>query len=180
VLVKDKFLRVSLLVLGLFFLFSLPGATAAEKIGFVDVQEILLKSDAGEKASEEFRQVLAKHKSQLQAKERELKKLKEELERKRSVLKKAALKDKENAYQNKIENYRLAVKTANEELKARDAKLSKALVPEIMKLAGMIGEKDKYSVIFDVGTIPVPHFTRENDLTKRIIDELNRTYKPGK
>lgn len=177
---KDKFLRVSLLVLGLFFLFSLPGAVAAEKIGFVDVQEILLKSDAGEKASEEFKQVLAKHKSQLQAKEIELKKLKEELERKRSVLKRAALKNKENAYQNKIKSYQLAVKTANEELKARDAKLSKALVPEIMKIAGMIGEKENYSVIFDVGTMPVPYFPRENDLTKRVIDELNRTYRPEK
>jgi len=179
-LMKDKFVRVLPLILGLFFLCSTSMAFAAEKIGFVDVREIMVNSDAGKKASEEFKKAFEKNKVQIQAKETELKKLKEELEKQRSILTEVALKDKESAYQKKFRDYQLMVKDANEELQTRDQELSKAMLPEIMKVINSIGEKDKYSVIFDIGTIPFPYIAKEKDLTKQVIDEFNRTYKPKK
>jgi len=177
---KDKFLRVLPLVLGLFFLCSTSIAVAAEKIGFVDVRDIMVNSDAGKKASAEFKKAFEKNKAQIQAKETELKKLKEELEKQKTILTEAALKDKESAYQKKFRDYQLMVKDANEELQTRDQELSKAMLPEIMKVINSIGEKDKYSVIFDIGTIPFPYIAKEKDLTKQVIDEFNRTYKPKK
>jgi len=177
---KDKFLRILPLVFGFVFLFSLPLTWAAEKIGFVNVREIMVNSTEGKKASEEFKKVFEKNKGQIQAKEAELKKLKEDLEKQRSLLKEAALKEKENSYQKKFREYQQIVKDANEDLQTRDQELSKTILPEIMKVVSAIGEKEKYSAIFDVGSIPMPYFSKENDLTKRVTDEFNRTYKPKK
>jgi len=177
---KDKFLKVLPLVFGLVFLCSLPVAIAADKIGFVDVREVMLNSTEGKKASEEFKKTFEKNKAQISAKETELKKLKEDLEKQRSILKEAALKEKESAYQKKFRDYQLMVKDANEELQSRDQELSKAMLPEIMKVIGAIGTKEKYTAILDVGTMPVPYFSKENDLTKRVIEEFNQTYKPKK
>ena len=51
--------------------------------------------------------------------EAQMRKLKEDLEKQRSVLKESALKEKEQAYQKKFRDYQLMVKDANEELQIK-------------------------------------------------------------
>jgi outer membrane protein len=116
----------------------------------------------------------------LQEKEVELKKLKDELEKQRPLLKDDVMKERELAYQKKFRDYQLLVKDSNEELQARDQDLSKKLIPDILKLVQAIGEKEKYSMIVDVSAIPLAYYSKENDLTKRVIEEFNKTYKPKK
>jgi outer membrane protein len=72
------------------------------------------------------------------------------------------------------------VKDTNEELQAKDQDLSKKMIPDILKLVQSIGEKEKYSMIVDVSAIPLAYFSKDNDLTKRVIEEFNKTYKPKK
>ena len=90
------------------------------------------------------------------------------------------MKEKELAYQKKFRDYQIIVKDSNEELQAKDQELSKKMIPEILKLVQSIGEREKYSMIVDVSAIPLAYYSKENDLTKRVIDEFNKTYKPKK
>jgi outer membrane protein len=152
-------------------------AFAAEKIGFIDMREIMLKSDAGKKAAEDFGKLYEKDRAVIQQKEAEMRKLKEELDKQRTVLKENALKEKEAAYQKKFRDYQLMVKDANEELQARDQELSKKLVPEILKVINAIGDKEKYTLIIDLGSTPVAYFAKENNLTQKVIEEFNKTSK---
>jgi outer membrane protein len=119
-------------------------------------------------------------KATIQDRETELKKLKDELEKQRPLLKEEAMKDKELAYQKKFRDYQLLVKDSNEELQAKDQELSKKMIPEILKLVQTIGEKEKFSMIVDISAIPIAYYSKENDLTKRVIEEFNKTYKPKK
>jgi len=155
-------------------------AAAAEKTGFVDIREIMLTSSAGKKAAEDFKKSFEKDKAAIQEKETELKKLKDELEKQRPLLKEDVMKEKELAYQKKFRDYQIMVKDSNEELQAKDQDLSKKMIPEILKLVQSIGEKEKYSMIVDISAIPLAYYSKENDLTKRVIDEFNKTYKPKK
>ena len=70
-------------------------AAAAEKMGFVDVQEVMLTSNAGKKEAEDFKKAFEKEKAAIQEKEAELKKLKDELEKQRPLLKEEVMKEKE-------------------------------------------------------------------------------------
>jgi outer membrane protein len=160
--------------------FAASPALAAEKTGFVDIREIMLTSTAGKKAAEEFKKAFEKDKTAIQEKEAELKKLKDELEKQRPLLKEEVMKEKELAYQKKFRDYQLLVKDSNEELQARDQDLSKKMIPDILKLVQAIGEKEKYSMIVDVSAIPLAYFSKENDMTKRVVEEFNKTYKPKK
>jgi outer membrane protein len=155
-------------------------AAAAEKTGFVDIREVMLSSAAGKKAADDFKKAFEKNKTAIQDREAELKKLKDDLEKQRPLLKEEAMKDRELAYQNKFRDYQLLVKDSNEELQAKDQDLSKKMVPEILKLVQSIGEKEKYSLIVDISAIPVAYYAKENDLTKRVIEDFNKTYKPKK
>ena len=173
--------RSGLLISMVFVILSLvlcgTCAFAAEKIGFIDMREIMLKSDAGKKAAEDFGKLYEKDRAIIQQKEAEMRKLKEELDKQRTVLKENAMKEKEAAYQKKFRDYQLMVKDANEELQARDQELSKKLVPEILKVINAIGDKEKYTLIIDLGSTPVAYFTKENNLTQKVIEEFNKTFK---
>jgi outer membrane protein len=155
-------------------------AAAAEKTGFVDIREVMLSSSAGKKAAEDFKKTYEKEKAAIQDRENELKKLKDDLEKQKPLLKEDVMKEKELAYQKKFRDYQILVKDSNEELQAKDQELSKKMLPEILKLVQAIGEKEKFSMIIDVGQIPVAYYSKENDLTKRVIEEFNKTYKPKK
>ena len=158
--------------------FAAPPVSAAEKTGFVDIREIMLTSTAGKKAAEDFKKAFEKDKAAIQEKEAELKKLKDELEKQRPLLKEEVMKERETAYQKKFRDYQLLVKDSNEELQAKDQDLSKKLIPEILRLVQAIGEKEKFSMIVDVSAIPLAYYSKENDLTKRVVEEFNKTYKP--
>ena len=173
--------RSCLLISIIFVILSLTlcgtWAFAAEKIGFIDMREIMLKSDAGKKASEDFGKLYEKDKAMIQKREVEMKKLKDDLDKQRTVLTESAMKEKEAAYQKKFRDYQLMVKDANEELQTRDQELSKKLVPDILKVINAIGDKEKYTLIIDVGTTPVAYFAKENNLTQKVIEEFNKTFK---
>jgi outer membrane protein len=167
-------------ILILALVFAASPAAATEKTGFVDVREIMLTSSAGKKAAEDFKKAFEKDKEAIQEKEAELKKLKDELEKQRPLLKEEVIKEKETAYQKKFRDYQIMVKDSNEELQAKDQDLSKKMIPEILKIVQAIGEKEKYNMIVDVSAIPLAYYAKENNLTKRVVDEFNKTYKPKK
>ncbi|HOG07179.1 MAG: OmpH family outer membrane protein [Syntrophales bacterium] len=174
-----RFLLLSLGgMLCLALLICIPEVQAAEKTGFIDMREVMLNSEAGKKATEEFKKIYERDKASIQEKETELRKLKDDLEKQRSILKEEAYREKEAAYQKKFRDYQLLVKDANEDLQARDQELSRTLIPEILKVVGAIGEKESYTLVLDIGTVPVAYFNKENDLTKRVIEAFNKTYKP--
>jgi outer membrane protein len=177
--------RWILIIAGLLFLSYAGIATAAEKIvpekiGFIDVREIMMNSDTGKKANEELKKIYERNRLLIQGSEAELQKMKDEIEKQRSILTEAALKDKEAAHQKKFRDYQTLVKEANDDLQAKDQEFSKSIIPEIQKLVNSIGEKEKYTVIFDLSATPLPFYNKASDLTKRVIDEFNKTYKPKK
>ncbi len=154
--------------------FAASPAAAAEKTGFVNVQEVMVTSNAGKKETDDIKKSVDKTKAIIKERENELTKLKDELEKQRPLLKEDALKEKEIAYQKKLRDYQLLVKDSNEE------EILKKMIPEILKLVQSIGEKEKYGMIVDISQVPIVYHAKENDITKRVIDEFNKTYKPKK
>ena len=166
-----------LLISGMLCLLLANVAPAAEKIGFVDVREIMMNSESGKKAAAEFKNIYEKNRLIVQGRESELQKIKEELEKQRSILTEAALKEKETAYQAKFREYQVLVKEANDDLQGKDQELSKSMVPEIQKIVNAIGEKEKYTIIFDLSAMPIPYYNKTSDVTKRVMEDFNKSFK---
>ena len=72
------------------------------------------------------------------------------------------------------------VKDSEEEFKVKEQELYKKLIPDILKMVQAIGEKEKYSMIIDVSAVPLAYYAKENDITKRVVEEFNKTNKPKK
>ncbi len=150
---------------------------AADKIGFINIQEIIQNSNAGKKAAEEFKKLVDKKQESIKAMENEVKKMKDELDKQSSVMTASARSDKEAAYQRKLRDYQILVDDTNKELQKRDQEYSQKLIPEILKVVRSIAEKEKYTVILDISTMPVPYYDKANDISKKVIEELQQSSK---
>jgi outer membrane protein len=171
--------RYGVMVAGVLFLtLILAGSSsaAAEKTGFVNIREVVFSTSIGKKATEE----VSKARASLKDKDNELKKQSEELEKQRSLLKEDVQREKDDAFKKKIRDFQILVKDTEAEFQEKEQGLYQKLIPEILKLVNSIGEKEKYGMIVDVSAIPLAYYAKENDLTKRVIEEFNKTYKPKK
>jgi len=161
-------------VVGLLLFFWSANSYAQDKIGFINIREVVQSSKAGKKAGEEMKKIADRKQAEITSKERELKGLKNKLDKKSSVMKAAAREKKQSAYQKKLRDYRLLVNDANEELQKKDQEIFKKLMPDILKIVRSIAEKEKYTLIIDVATMPVPYFDKAHDLSKKVISEFNK------
>jgi outer membrane protein len=172
--------KYGLIVAGFMFLIvALAGspALAADKTGFVSVKDVVFSTAMGKKATEDFN----KARTNLRDKDSELKKLNEELEKQRPpLIKEEVYKEKEVAFNKKKRDFQILVKDTEEEFQVKEQELYQKLVPDIMALVRTIGEKEKYTMIVDVSAIPLAYWSKESDITKRVIDEFNKSYKPKK
>ena len=126
-------------IISLLFVWN-TSSFAVDKIGFINLQEIMQNSNAGKKAAEEFKKFY----------------------------------EKETAYQKKLRDYQLLVNDTNEELKKRDQEMTQKLMPGIMKIVRTIAEKEKFTLVIDVATMPIPYYAKENDFSKKVIEEFNK------
>jgi outer membrane protein len=171
---------IAMIVMATVMVLSVSWVEAADKTGFVDIQKVMVTSNAGKKAAEDYKAAVEKNKKMIQARESELMKLHDEIEKERPKLKPEVVKEKELAYQKKYRDYELLIKDSNEELQNKDRELSSKIMPEVMKVVQSIGNNEKYTTIIDLSALPIPYHAQENDLTTRVIEEFNKTYKPSK
>lgn len=147
---------------------------AQEKIGFINMRQIIQTSNEGKKAGDEMKRIADRKQAEITAMERELKSMKDDLDKKSSVMTASARSEKESAYQKKLRSYQILVNDSNEELRKKDQEIFQKLMPDIMKIVRSIGEKEKYTLIVDVATMPVPYFDKSKDISKKIVDEFNK------
>jgi outer membrane protein len=170
---KKHLTLVGLLAVALVFALSATDA-AAQKIGFINMRAILHDSEAGKKASMEFKKEVEKKKADIARKEEELKKLKDELEKQKSVLTAEAYRDKEASYQAKFRDYQRMVQDANEALAQKEQAFTAKMIPEILKVVEKVGKDGKYDAILDLNNPVIVYHDREDNLTKKIIEEYNK------
>jgi len=158
----------------LLFVWS-TNSLAADKIGFINMREIIQNSAEGKKAGEDLKKVMEKKQASISSAEEELKEMKDELGSKGSSLTAGERRDKEAAYQKKFRDYQLLINDASAEVKRRDQEISQRLFPEIAKIIRAIAEKEKYTLVIDTASMPVPYYTKENDFSKKVIEEYNKS-----
>jgi outer membrane protein len=166
-------------IVALFLVLALPLsvlAADAAKVGSVDIQKVLLMSDAGKEAKEQLGQKAGKYESEKNSKEAELKKLKGELESQGVVLNESARGAKERDYQQRLKEYQRFLKDAQEDLQAKNDEFTSRIVDEIVKVAQEYGRKNGYTAIFVKGDTMI-YLDPSADLTEEVLKAFNASRK---
>ena len=162
----------------LFSLLTIP-AMAETKLGTVDMQKILLLSDAGKDAKEQLSVRAAKYEAEKNVKEEDLKKLKGELEKQSVLLSETARGAKEKDYQQKLKEYQRFLKDAQDDLQAKNDEYTNKIVDEIVKVVQEYGKKNSFTYIF-VKNEGMIFMDDKVDQTDELLKQFNAARKAAK
>ena len=166
-------------IVALFLVLALPLSALAvdgAKVGSVDIQKVLLMSDAGKEAKDQLGQKAGKYETEKNSKEAELKKLKGELESQGTVLTEAARGSKERDYQQRLKEYQRFLKDAQEDLQSKNDDFNGRIVDEIVKVAQDFGRKNGYTAIF-VKSETMIYLDPAADVTEEVLKAFNASRK---
>jgi outer membrane protein len=143
------------------------------KVGYVDLQRALNESDAGKSAKERFKVQVDRLQVDLKKKKDALDALKNQLEKKASVMKPDEARTLEKDYQKKLRDFELAYKDSQGELQQKDNELTVELLKELQVVIEDFGQENAYSIILEQSSSSVLYGASDLDLTDQIIARYN-------
>jgi outer membrane protein len=160
----------ALILLALCMVVAVPSMAAA-KMGYFDFQVVLDKSKVGQTAQDEYKRETEKYRSEIEDKARQFKALKDDADKKKGAL--------DDATKKKMDGLKVDVEKLSMEAQGKTSKLNndlmKPLIDRVMDLVKKIGRDDKYDCIIEVNKGGVVYFNEKDDLTNRLVQELDKS-----
>jgi outer membrane protein len=167
------------LVLALFLLTVVPVLAAEVKLGYVDLQKALNLSESGKAAKEKIQKKVKDHEGAIDSRQKELKKLKDELEKQALLLSEEARGAKERDYQQKLKEFQRYTKDIQDELQQQDADFTRQILEDLFKVIKGIGEKEGYTMILEQSESSLLYADDKIDLTDKVIKAYDALGKKG-
>jgi outer membrane protein len=171
--------RLLSMVLALSLLAAVPALAAEVKLGYVDLQKALNLSAAGKTAKEKIQKKVKEHEGAIDARQKELRKLKDELDKQQLLLSEEARGAKERDYQQKLKEFQRYTKDIQEELQQQDAEFTRQILEELFKVIRGIGEKEGFTMIFEQSESSLLYADDKVDLTDKVIQAYDAAGKKG-
>ncbi len=155
------------------FAFPVWGAEAM-KIGYVDMQRALNQCEAGQEAKKLITSEVEKMQKNLVAKQKEVEKLKEDLEKRGSVMNESVRRDKERDYQAKFRDLQRIQRDFEEDLRRKDREVTDRVLLDLAKIIKKIGEDGKYTMILEKNQPAIIYISGALELTDEVIKIANQ------
>jgi outer membrane protein len=146
------------------------------KLGYIDMQRALTGSEAGKEAKEQLATKVKKYQDEINLRQEDLKKLKDELEKQGMLLSDAARATKEKDYQNKLKDFQRFTKDAQDELQGKDEEFTRKILEGMGKVIQEYGRKNGYTFIF-VKNESMLFVDEKTDLTEEVLILFNANRK---
>ena len=157
------------------FVASSFGADVA-KIGIVNFQTILEKSDAGKMAMAEINKHGKELEANLKKKGKEIEEAKNKLEREALVMSKDMREEKEREIRINTNDLKILQNKYTADLRQLEAKLVKNIQKEVLEIIAEIGKKEGFLVIFEKREAGVMYSPDTIDITDRLIQKYNSIF----
>lgn len=151
-----------------------PGWAAEPlKIGYVDMQRALNQCEAGQEAKRVITAEVDKISKTMEAKQKELTRLREELEKRGSILNENVRREKEKDFQNKTREVQRMQRDFEDDIRRKDREYTDRVLRDLAKIAQKIGEEGKYTIILEANQPAIVYISKALDLTDEVIKQAN-------
>ena len=158
---------------------SLALAEKTRRYGVVDMQRVILSVDEGKQARQKLeKQIKAKEKL-LRKSKQELDTLNKEWQSQAPLLNESAKIKKQQQFQEKFVSLRNKEMEFQAEIKRKEQQATKDIAVKIARLVEQMAVKMKLEVVFESSS-GLLYVKEPLDLTDKVIDNYNRTHKPTK
>jgi len=155
---------------------SAPAFAADLKLGYIDMQRALNSSEAGKEAKEQLAARVKKYQDEINSKQEDIKKLKDELEKQGMLLSESARGAKEKDYQQRLKEFQRFTKDAQDELQGKDEEFTRKILEGMEKIIQEFGRKNGYTFIF-VKNEGMLFVDDKVDITDEVLKLLNANRK---
>ena len=144
-----------------------------QKIGVIDLQEVIEKSNPGKRSSVEIKSQGKKMEQVLKEKGSEIEELKKTLEQKALVMSDEAREEKEQDLRGKVKDFKSLQVRYQDVLRELNINLSKQITKDVFEIVERIGKAGGYSLIIDRRVGGVVYAPNAIDITDKVIEEYN-------
>lgn len=171
-------------IVSLSLLFVLIAAQAVfaetQKIGVVDLMKALNESDSGKKAKTELEGLIKTKQASLDAKGKEIERLKADLEKQSSVLSNDAKKSKEDELERMLRDYQRLVSDSQADVKKREGEATAGIIKELRAVVDKIAKEGDYTLVLENADGLVLFTKKDLDLTEAVIKRYNESKSENK
>ena len=160
---------------GLLLVFaSLTFGEEAMKVAYVDMQRALNQCEAGKEAKRQISVEVEKMQKEFAGRQKELEKIKEDLEKRGSVLSEGVRQQKERDYQAKLRDLQRLQRDYEEDLRRKDREFSDRILKTLEWIIKKMGEEGKYTLILERNQPTVIYIAKGLDLTDEVIKRIDK------
>jgi outer membrane protein len=153
---------------------------AEVKVGIFDMQEVMVKSLAGENVKKTLQQKKEYYTKEIKKKEASLKNLRQELEKKSMMMSQEAKDKAEKDYQKKLRDLKLYASDSENDLKNLYKEKTQMLVHNILLFARKFAEKNGYTLVIERQEGGIVFADKTIDITDKILQGFNENYLKNK
>ena len=151
------------------------GVFAADppKIGYVDMQKALNLCEAGQEAKKFINGEVEKVSKSLEGKQKELNKIRDDLEKRGSVMNETVRREKEKEYQAKLRDLQRLQRDFEEDIRRKDREYTDKVLRDLARIVQTLGEEGKYTLILEPNQATIIYISKGLDLTDEVIRKAN-------
>lgn len=152
-------------------------ASAEMKIGYINSEEIFSRYEGTKDAQDKFNKEVAKWEQDASDRQKEMKDMKDQLEKQSLLLSSDRKKEIEASLQQKMIDYQEFLQTKfgqKGEALTKNEELTKPIIEKINLIIEKIAKEENYDYIFDARGGGVVFAKKTFDLTERVITVLNK------
>jgi outer membrane protein len=146
-------------------------------IACVDLQKVIIESEQGKQIQKTLMVEQERMKKDIDARQDELQKLKDAIEKQGATITPEARAEKEKQYQSKLKDYQRVAGDYQSELQQKNSEYMQKVLKELVDIVKVIGEKEKYSIILEKNQGGILYSTPNVDITDKVIVAFNETTK---
>ena len=147
-------------------------ANSNDKVSFIDIDFILKNSNLGKSILNEIENLNNKNIDELQSKEKELKKIEEEIKSKKNILSEQEFKKEVDLLKEKIKKYRIYKDKLVKDFEQNKNKKLNLFFKEVNPIIQKFMDKNSIDILLDRKNVFIGK--KNSDITNQIIQELNK------
>jgi outer membrane protein len=168
-----------------FFIFAIlltPHISKSQSmnIACVDLKRVIVESDQGKQIQKILTDEAERLKKNLDAKQDELQKLKDAIEKQGATITPEARADKEKQYQAKLKDYQRLAGDYQSELQQKDSEYMEKILKDLEGVIKALGEKDNYTIILEKNQSGILFSTPAVEITDKVVAAFNEASKQKK
>ena len=165
-------LKIKSVIILFILIISTTYANSNDKVSFIDIDFILKNSNLGKSILNEIENLNKKNIDELRNKEKELKKIEEEIKSKKKILSEEEFNKEVDLLKERIKKYRVYKDELVKDFKQNEKKKINLFFKEVNPIIQKFMDKNSIDILLDRKNVFIGK--KNSDITNQIIQELNK------